>query len=169
MRSLPFALVLALLVSSCRSGQKFSSDDDPLHIGDIAPDPALDDSTFTVCRESYIPQYYSIKSGFEGEKTKLEAELRKRFSKNKKNGNENGFVTIRFVVNCQGKTGRFRVQEMGQDLRPKQFPKDITGQLLEAVKTLKGWQPGQYDDSVLDYYQYLTFKIAGGDIAEILP
>ncbi len=168
MRFLPVLLV-ALLFHACRSGQPVSDNRYPANIGDISADPKQDDPSFTVCRENYIPQYYSIQSGFEGEKPALEAFFRANFVKNNKHKGEDGYITIRFIVNCQGNTGRFRMQEMDPDLHPKQFPKALSGQLSALVKSLQGWKPGQHNGMALDYYQYLTFKIKDGNIVEILP
>lgn len=162
-----FALIL--LLASCRTGRNPDDSGYPANVGDITPDPQLDDPGFSVCREHYIPQYYSVETGFEGEKPAMERHFRDKFVKNKQWKGENGYITIRFVVNCRGQSGRFRVLEMGKDLKPKQFPRALSGQLLELTKSLTGWQPGQSKIKALDYYQYLTFQIVDGDIAGILP
>lgn len=169
MRFKHLILAALLFVTACRSGNFPNDAGYPAHVGDITPDSTQDDPGFTVCRETYIPQYYSIETGFEGEKPAIERHFRANFAKNKRWKGESGFITIRFVVNCRGQTGRFRMQEMGTDMKPKQFPRDLSGQLLELTRSLKGWRPGQSQIKALDYYQYLTFKIADGDIAEILP
>lgn len=169
-RSSIFLLAISLLVAACHAGQGVTkSSAYPNHVGDIAPDPALDDPNFRACRENYTPQYYSIKSGYQGEKPALEAYFREKFIKNKAHARESGYITIRFVVNCRGQTGRFRVQEIGLDYQPKKFPTALTNRLLELTKQLNGWQPGQYNSLQVDYYQYLTFTITNGDISQIMP
>jgi hypothetical protein len=163
------AAVVVLLFNACRSGQPQSSNQYPNNVGDIEADPKLDDPSFTVCRDNRIPQYYSIESGFEGEKPAIVAFFQKNFVKNKKHREDDGYITIRFVVNCMGQTGRFRMQEMSPDLTPKQFSPALSEQLLQLVKALQGWKPGQRNGVAIDYYQYLTFKIKDGEIIEILP
>lgn len=169
MRLLYLLFLSVFLFPTCQTRRELPTGDYPANVGDIAPDAALDDTLFKVCRENYVPQYYSVKSGFDGEKPAIAAWFRENFVKNRKHDREAGYITIRFMVNCRGETGRFRVQEAGPDLQPKRFPADLTGQLLRLTKALKGWQPGEYNGLKTDYYQYLTFKIAGGDIAAILP
>ncbi len=170
MRLYIYLLSLALLMSACHAAQSISKPSAyPAHVGDIAPDPALDDPSFVVCRENHTPQYYSVKSGYQGEKPALEAYFREKFIKNKAHASESGYITIRFVVNCRGQTGRFRVQEIGLDYLPKKFPSALTSRLLELTKQLDGWLPGQYNSLQVDYYQYLTFTIANGDISQIMP
>jgi len=172
MRILWTVLIALALFSGCGPSKNASkpSADYPKNVGDIAPDPALDDPNFSVCRENYIQQYYSSStSGFRGEKPALEAFFREKFTPNLKHRGENGYITIRFVVNCRGQTGRFRVQEMGGDYLPKKFPPALTGRLLDLTQQLDGWLPAQRNGFTFDYYQYLTFVIASGDIAQILP
>ncbi len=169
-RSSIFLLAISLLVVACHAGQSVTKPSGyPDHVGDIAPDPALDDPSFKACRENYIPQYYSTNSDFKGEKPALEAYFREKFIKNKAHARESGYITIRFVVNCRGQTGRFRVQEIGLDYLPKKFPSALTNRLLELTKQLDGWQPGQRNGLQLDCYQYLTFTINNGDISQIMP
>jgi len=165
-----FLFCLSLLIGACHTSQSaYKPSGYPPNVGDILPDRALDDLGFTVCREKYITQYYSISSGFTGEKPALEAYFRSKFIPNKKNTGENGYITIRFVVNCQGKTGRFRMQEIGPDYRPKKFPSALSSHLLELTKNLQGWLPGQQRGIQLDYYQYLTFTIVNGELTQITP
>ncbi len=157
-------------MTACHAGQGVAKPSAyPAHVGDIAPDPALDDPAFTVCRENYIPQYYSTNSSFKGEKPAIEAYFREKFIKNKAHASESGYITIRFVVNCRGQTGRFRVQEIGLDYLPKKFPSALPNRLLDLTKQLDGWLPGQRNGFQLDCYQYLTFTITNGDISLIMP
>lgn len=160
----------SLLIFACHTSQSTSKPSGyPPNVGDILPDKALDDPGFIVCREKFIPQYYSVTSGFSGEKPALEAYFRKNFIPDKKYISENGYITIRFVVNCQGKTGRFRMQEIGPDYQPKKFPAALSKHLLELTKNLTGWLPGQHNGVQLDYYQYLTFTIVNGELTQMMP
>ena len=169
MRFLLLVFLSSVFFFACQTHRELPAGDYPNNVGDIAPDATLDDTLFKVCRENYIPQYYSLKSGFTGEKPAIEAYFREKFVKNRKHSRENGYITVRFVVNCRGESGRFRVQEADLNLQPKQFPPDLSAQLLRLTKGLNGWQPGENQGLQIDYYQYLTFKIAGGDIVAILP
>ena len=79
-------------------------------------------------------------------------------------------IRIRFVVNCEGKTGRFRLMASDLKYQPKKFDKKITSQLMEISKNLTGWLPKKTDKGkLIDYYQYLIFKIKDGKIKRILP
>lgn len=169
---IPFLLALILtLFYACTPTKKqnLPSSNYPNNVGDISPDPMLDDSTFRACRESNIPQYYSVQSGFEGEKPAIERYFKQNFKSDKAWANENGYLTIRFVVNCNGQTGRFRLLEIDSDYKPKKFPPALSNRLLQLTKQMKGWLPGKVETIPYDYYQYLTFTIANGEITRILP
>ena len=72
-------------------------------------------------------------------------------------------------MNCEGKTGMFRVQQMDENYKETFFDKRFTNQLLEFTKSLNEWIPKEYLGIKINYYQYLTFKIKDGKISEILP
>jgi hypothetical protein len=142
----------------------------PAVIGDIEYDPALDDPGFKVCNVGQMFQYYGFGKGlqFRGEKIKIEEYFRSKYKGAEFKG-ESGYVIIRFIVNCEGSSGRFRVQEMGFDYQQKTFPKKLTTQLLMLTQNLDGWLVGMYENQAFDYYQHLIFKIEDGKLTEILP
>ncbi|HEY5825628.1 MAG TPA: hypothetical protein VIT44_14740, partial [Cyclobacteriaceae bacterium] len=103
-----FLLTLQLSFAQSKSPSKY-----PDHVGDIAFDAKLDDPEFRICAEhSVYLQYYNFGKGvqYKGEKPAIEEHFKEVYSN--KMPSETGYITIRFVVNCAGKTGRFRVQEM---------------------------------------------------------
>ncbi len=169
---IPCLLLLFLaLFSACTPSKNVSvpGSNYPNNIGDIKPDSSLDDSTFRACRESNIPQYYSINSGFEGEKPAIKRYFDQNFKKNRSWAKENGYITVRFVVNCNGQTGRFRMLEMSPEYQPKKFSPTLSDQLLQLTKQMSGWLPGRSENIPYDYYQYLTFTITKGEITQIMP
>lgn len=159
-------IITILIISSCFQ-------DDYKDVGDIPFNTEMDDENFNICNEGNIKQYYVRRSSdtppsYKGEKRGLEKAVfsKYRFLESEK---ENGYVTIRFIVNCEGKTGRFRMEEMDFAYKPQKFDVKITSQLLEIVKKLNGWTPRKRNGNNLDFYQYLTFRIEKGQITKILP
>lgn len=142
----------------------------PLQVGDIDFNLKIDDPGFTLCDEDRVFQYYNFGMGllYKGEKIKIIEHFRDGL-KIKDQKDESGFLTIRFIVNCEGKTGRYRVQGMNNDYKEKAFNEDLTSQLLSLTKQLDGWMIGEYEGKRYDYYQYLTFKIESGKLMEIMP
>lgn len=139
-------------------------------VGDIIVDPELDDPAFSVCDEHDIYQYHNFSNGFQyqGEKYALEQKIRSGYATIKAAG-ETGLVRIRFVVNCQGESGRFRIMGMDDNYNPKVFDRAILDQLLGITKALDGWKIQRENGAPKDYYQYLIFKLKDGELQEILP
>ncbi|MCJ8155209.1 hypothetical protein MKJ01_15695 [Chryseobacterium sp. SSA4.19] len=140
-------------------------------MGNIEFDNKQDDPHFKKCsnNERRVFQYYNDSKGFqfEGEKIRIENGIQAlNLSEDK---NSNGYITIRFVVNCEGRTGMFRVQQMDENYIAKKFNQKIVNQLLLFTKDLEGWVPKKIEKEKVDYYQYVTYKIENGKVSEILP
>lgn len=164
-------LYLSLLmstISSCQTEKILSKY--PRYIGDIDYDSNYDKKDFYLCNEKDIAQYHNDSNGMEykGEKIALEEEVFTKF-KPVPDTSQNGLIRIRFIVNCKGETDRFRIISMDENYKDKEFNPKITEQLLIICKSLKAWIPKKINGKEVDYYQYLTFKIKGGILIEIMP
>jgi hypothetical protein len=142
----------------------------PNYVGDIEFNSETDNKDFEICNSKHIYQYFNIGDGlmYEGEKLSIEKEFAEKY-KSEIIKNETGLIRINFVVNCKGKTDRFRLISMGENYEEKVFVKSITEQLMGITKNLKGWKGKKYKEREIDYYQYLIFKIENGQLKEILP
>ncbi len=144
------------------------------HIGDIEFDPKTDNPNFKLCYPDYIVQYMNrgltgdSAIDYKGEKLSLEKVFEENYNPEiaKK---ESGMIRIRFIVNCEGKTDRFRMFQADENYQEKEFDISITDQILFITKSLDGWNIKSYQNQPLDYYQYLIFKINEGEIVKILP
>jgi hypothetical protein len=169
MRKIVLIPILLTTLFSCAQEKKVKPGY-PAHVGDINSDPKLDDPNFKPCDEEAIKQYYNFGKGlqYKGEKPKINEHFKVRLKTSDKK-NESGFLTIRFIVNCAGKTGRFRTQGMDENYNRKTFDDNLTDQLVTLTKIMDGWVIGEHDGKTYDYYQYLTFKIEDGRLIEIMP
>ena len=134
-------------------------------IGDIAFDENIDNSEFIVCNEDRITQYYSAETYYQGGEKTIKNELNELI--NSLSFNESGFITFRFIVNCENSVGRFRVKMVNSDLKENSFKSNNIKQIQESIKRLKGWQAGKWKDESLDSYYVLNFKIENGKIVDI--
>jgi hypothetical protein len=141
----------------------------PLNTGDIAFNGAFDDSTFIVCNPKVVFQYYNTDSYYKQHKREIEHYFKSHYHSTVQTDGETGYLTIRFIINCSGQTGRFRVYELDANYLPVKFDTGITSQLLKLTKELRGWQPAEYKNKIYDSYQYITFKLKKGAIACVLP
>lgn len=139
-------------------------------IGDIRYNSKIDDPSFKVCHEDLSIQfnYNGIGLVYDGEKPALVRHFKENY-KFKKIVGQTGYIIIRFIINCEGKAGRYRVSEMGLDLVEKKFDKEIRNNILKATKQTTGWVVHIYEGNTYDYYQYLVFKIKDAQLIDILP
>ena len=82
---------------------------------------------------------------------------------------ESGYLTYRFVVNCEGESGRFITEQTGLDFKKKKFNDETIDHLFQIVADQKDWQIGIVQDKTVDSYVYITFKLKDGKVIEILP
>lgn len=171
MKNALFLLFLIPLFSNCQT-DKTAVSKYPAHVGNVEWDKKLDDPNFKkyLSEGFYSYQYYSGGSSgiqYKGEKLEI---LRKFEKENIHSSKDvNGYVTIRFVVNCEGKSGIFRMKQMDENYKETQLDSKLTSQILSFTKNLNGWIPKEIDGKKVDYYQYLTYKIEHGKVSEILP
>lgn len=129
-----------------------------------------DNANFVTCNgDDRVAQYFNFGEGlaYKGEKKAIENIFNKKYKPI--NIDESGLIRIRFIVNCKGKTGRFRIIQMNNEYQKFSFDKKITNQLLKITKSLTDWKIHTRKNVGIDYYQYLIFKIEKGKIIEILP
>ena len=139
------------------------------HVGDIPFDSKLDNPEFEPCHEdlSFVHYNFNNPDLYEGEKPAIIKAFKTiNLVESPKN---TGYITIRFMVNCKGQTGRFRVEQLDMNYKPKKFDNEIMDSILSTTKSLDGWLPATYDNKEFDYYKYLTFKIVDNKIIDILP
>lgn len=139
-------------------------------VGDIEADTKIDEDVFQLCySEARVKQYFNFSQGmqYEGEKTALVEVFRQDYET--VDVPQSGWLRIRFIVNCKGESGRFRLTASDTQYQAQEFDARITDQLLSITQSLNGWKPLPNREDPRDYYQYLTFKIESGALKEILP
>lgn len=124
----------------------------------------LCDSVFT---NKWKPHYYSFNAKYTLSSEKLTEEVNKTLTY--QSSQVNGFITIRFVVNCKGQSGNFEIYQIDNNYQIAKFEDRYIEQLLNFVKTLENWKIGTYESRKFDYYAYFTFKIEHGKVTEIVP
>lgn len=166
----PILIILIFpVLFSCQIEKKIS--EYPASIGDIEFNPDTDNKDYNLCFRKYIFQYFNYTSeteNYEGEKIEIDKIFFMQY-KNQNIPDETGLIRIRFIVNCKGETDRFRMIEMDENYKPKNFDSKITSQLMGISKGLKRWKPKKINEHDVDYYQYLIFKIENGNLIEIMP
>ncbi|UBZ06185.1 hypothetical protein LDL76_12545 [Salegentibacter mishustinae] len=163
-------LIFILILCSCK--REIKQGTDYLRwIGDIEQNDEIDKSEFTVCNgNDNILQYFNFRKGavYNGEKSRIINFFNSKY-KPVTGKNQDGFIRIRFIVNCQGIAGRYRILQSDENYQPQEFDEKITSQLIEITREIENWEVLEREDFPIDYYMYLVFKIDDGAITEILP
>lgn len=161
-------LIISLIILvSCSNDREES--DYLRWVGDSSYDPEKD-GDFQICgNENFVLQYFHLDNGiqYQGEKIELERLFNENYQAVQVN--QSGWIRIRFIVNCQGMAGRFRIIGADVDYQELVFDERITDQLLAITKSLEDWVIQSKDGQPRDYYQYLIFKIYRGELVELLP
>lgn len=164
-----FLVYLSLI--ACNSTESALSDmaEHLRQVGDIPFDKAKDNPDYQACDEASAGVHYNfdLHTLYRGEKPAMIKPFEK--IKSEKVVGETGYITIRFMVNCKGKSGRFRLEQIDQDYKTREFNPGLVAELWAVTKSLDGWLPAVYEGEAYDYYKYLTFKIVDNQIVDILP
>jgi hypothetical protein len=134
----------------------------------IQPDRALDDPFFTLCDVSKAYPYYGTDTHPRRDKGEITAHFVNNFIPSQE-VRDSGFICIRFMVNCIGVAGRFRVIEFDKSYTPMKFDSRISSQLLKLTQNVKDWEPIRFNGGSYDSYCYFLFKIEDGKLTDVLP
>lgn len=165
---------LLLLLLLLRLGG-FSQNTVPQHlnvkekIGWIPFDKTTDDSNFKVCDELNIEEYYQVNPSYgEGMPS-----IRKYFSAHKKLlealCEKDGYIIIRFVINCQGQTDRYRTKFMSLNyIDENTINTELQEKIIQLTHNMGNWTPGKYDGKTYDCYQHLKFLFKNSQLVDVL-
>lgn len=137
----------------------------------IDPDEAIDDQKdFSPCFHlSKINDYYNDdRAQHPGGKGSLWEMLGKNLDETLLKGQE-GYLTYRFVVNCEGEAGRFVTEEADLEYNKIEFSEGLRTHLLQLLLDVPKWKNLTINGEPRDAYVYVTFKIKNDEIIEILP
>lgn len=141
----------------------------PDNVGDTPFDSLRDDPGFVVCNEKMVFQYYNTASYYKDHKNAIVKYILDRYRPQESFADQTGYLTVKFIINCNGETGRFRLFEIDSSYQPTHFKEALSAHLLELVKQLRDWKPAVYKGKIYDSYQYITFRIRNGKIISISP
>lgn len=138
----------------------------------IDPTKTRDDALyFELCgHEKAIADYYNSTpdvryAGGKGEMMKI---IRSKLVREKLNG-ESGYLTVRFVVNCNGEAGRYVIEQTSLNYTDHQFSRETIDHLYDITYGLKEWSPSVIRGEPRDSYVYLTYKLQNGVVTDVLP
>lgn len=172
MNTLRYSFLLLILIIRLKA---FSQNTVPQHpnvkekIGWIPFDKNLDNANFKVCDELNIEEYYQVNPSYgEGMPS-----IRKYISAHQQSlealCEKDGYVIVRFVINCQGQTDRYRTKFMSLDYTDENTVNaELQKKIIQLTRDMGNWNPGKYDGKTYDCYQHLKFLFKNSQLVDIL-
>ena len=132
-------------------------------IGDITYDASIDNKNFVT--QGHIYQYYQSGAKYKNERAGIRDELLNK--NNVLKSIQDGYITVRFVVNSQGETDRYRLKVISINYEEKKISQQDEKEIFKQLKSLKNWIPGVIKNKKVDSYSQINFKIHDGKIVDI--
>jgi hypothetical protein len=144
----------------------------PNHIGYIDTKNTLYTSNFELCDEGGLIGYYSSSAPdiFKNSKYRFRDYIQQNYFN--KGYTDNGYLNLRFHVNCHGNVGNVEVNQLNENYEKTQMNTDLVEQLIALTIQENNWQVRYHpDDSTKTFnqYMYLLYKIENGNVTEIIP
>ena len=136
-------------------------------VGDILFDSRTDDPTFALCDSTKIITRRKALA-YEGDRSKIGQAFLDKFKFRPEFEPFTGYITVRFIVNCNNESGRFRAQSLDLDFSLKEAPESLKRHLIEMVQSLSGWNHAYEKDAAFDITKFINFKITKGQIENVL-
>ena len=134
-------------------------------VGDITFERNQDSNEFKLCNGDNIFQYYSIDTDYVGGKRAIKEKLQNQFSNTLLT--ETGLLTIRFILNCEGDTGRFRAKMIDSSLRDIDISNYDLSPLFLAITELQEWNVGTISNEPQNSYYQISFKLNKGQLIDV--
>jgi len=141
----------------------------PHYIGHINPQTSVLNDDFTLCDSEriYGTHHGMPKKAFHISKKHFRKTILAVYDSSKYS--DSGYLNFRFLVNCEGKPGKFEINELNLDLEKTDLNDDMVSELLTLTSDKKHWNVFYVKELPRNYYMYILYRIENGKITEILP
>lgn len=116
-------------------------------------------------------EYFSVHGKYPESTHSLLQKVRKAIVDNNVAIKQNGFITFRFTVNCEGIPSAYKLFMTNEYYQTQQFDKELVQVLFGFVKSLKEWKarPTNGKNTAEYYNYYLSFQLKDGKIISLAP
>ncbi len=141
----------------------------PRYIGYINSKDAVLNDNFTLCDNEriYGTHHGKPKIAYHISKKHFRETILSKYENTKYT--DSGYLNFRFIVNCEGKAGRFEINELNLDLVKTDLNDMMVNDLLTLTANEKNWNVFYLKDIPRNYYMYILYRIENGKVTEILP
>ncbi len=138
-------------------------------IGWIPFDISLDNPNFKVCDELNIEEYYQVNPVYEEGMQSIRKYMYDHQKSLASLCEKDGYVIVRFVINCQGQTDRYRTKFMSLNYRDENTVNtELQKKIILLVRDMGNWTPGNYDGKPYDCYQHLKLLFKNSQLVDVL-
>lgn len=139
-------------------------------IGDITFQKRFNDNpNFTLCPDDKIYQYYSVGTSYKGERRAIRRDIYKSITTlDIKDSTFSGYITARFIVNCEGDFDRMRIKSIDSTLKHSSISIASENLVIDAIRKLERFKPGESQNgkTVNSYFQ-INFNVKNGKITDV--
>lgn len=158
-------ILLGMLALGCQS--KDVSGDYPDQFGEISFDPSTDNTNFQLCDSTQLVHSRTSLS-YVGGRIRIEEVAKSLFAEHGVTYDYNGYVIVRFLVNCKGEVGRLRFESLNEGFVEQDCPEGLIELIRKAIESLNEWTIVTPANMGKDHSKYLNIKIIKGQIDAII-
>ena len=130
-------------------------------------DAKIDHPNYIICDSTGISSGRN-RLQYIGGTNKLRKDIRAKYVYRQAYETFTGYIVIRFLVNCEGQSGRYRAESLNLDFSPSNAPADLLDQVTELLKNLDNWTKSAVNDPKKEYSKFINLKITNGKIQYVL-
>lgn len=127
--------------------------------------PENNSSNFKMCWDRRPNEYYNFEPDISY--THGNNALLKRLIKDAPSTKGNGFITIHFAINCEGKVGRFGLEQMDTEYKSASYDPQLIKHLIHEISKITEWNLPEKIQT--DTHRFFMFKVTNGKITEVWP
>lgn len=160
-------ILVVITVFGCELNNASDLIDYPNQFGEIPFDAKMDDSSFELCDATALVHSRTSLS-YVGGRVRIEEISKKVFDKEGHTYAYDGYVLVRFLVNCKGEIGRLRFESLDGGFMQQVAPEGLVALVRKSVEALNEWTVITPSNKGKDHSKYLNFKIKNGHIDAII-
>ena len=124
----------------------------------------------TTCKDYHL-YYYQVGGKYLEASSTILNETKIFLNRQPKNYNGSGYITFRFMINCDGnRLTQTQVFQTDENYKTYHFDTSFINELYSFLNTLRKWKIAKEPaGKVHSYTTFITFKIENGKVVNIIP
>jgi len=122
------------------------------------------------CDSRYLLYYYQANTKYPASAMTVLSEVREFLTSRGKIYSGSGYITLRFIVDCEGKIYKVKVLQVDENYKTCRFDKQFVSDLNDYIHTLDRWEKNLsvYDLKNVNYIAYISFRIKNGEVVNVV-